>query len=364
MAEPLKNFYSDVFFDFFYESFFKVTKVKRTDFDLALYQRGWDALELMQRSTRIMECMKQFLSQDYPKAIQQILELIDLLEAKKEESQAYWYIFLAEYVQKNGLAHWKVSMQAMERITQFVSCEFAIRPFIQKYPGKTMDQLLIWTKHDNEHVRRLASEGCRPRLPWATALPEFKKDPTEVLKILKPLMQDEALYVRRSVANNFNDISKDHPQIILQIVKESIGQNKDTDWILKHASRTLLKAGDLQMMKYFGYADAKHMEVTLTELQDKVAIGSSLNFQFSLKNTSEDQQKVRLEYAIFYKRKSGFSKKVFKISEKEMSARESITIEKKQSFRIINTRTFYKGIQGFVLIINGVEFEKREFELI
>ena len=104
--------------------------------------------------------------------------------------------------------------------------------------------MLKWSKHKDPRVRRLASEGCRPRLPWAMALPDFKRDPSKILPILEQLKADSDVWVRKSVANNLNDISKDNPELAISIFKKWLGGNKETDWIVKHAARTLLKQGN------------------------------------------------------------------------------------------------------------------------
>ncbi len=137
-----------------------------------------------------------------------------------------------EYVENFGLEHYDISMSAMEFITQFISCEYAIRPFIIRYPGKAMKQMLQWSKHESLHVRRFSSEGCRPRLPWAMALPALKKDPTLILPILENLKDDSSEFVRKSVANNLNDIAKDNPDTVLGIVKR--WQGNSTPYRLDH----------------------------------------------------------------------------------------------------------------------------------
>ncbi|MCL4164045.1 UNVERIFIED_CONTAM: hypothetical protein GTU68_056584 [Idotea baltica] len=269
-------------------------------------------------------------------------------------------MFIPDYVETYGIDDLKSSLKAMEYITQLTSCEFAIRPFIIKYPQKTMDQILKWSLHKNLDVRRLASEGSRPRLPWAMALPDFKKDPSEILPILENLKEDDSEYVRRSVANNLNDISKDHPKVLLKIAKQWKGLGKETDAMIKHASRTLLKAGDPSIMKFYGL-DTKGVGVeNFKVVNPKVKVGEYVRFEFDL--SLKKNKYLRLEYAIHFLLKNGKqNKKVFKISEKDYEKKSITHIERGHSFKPISTRTYYAGKHGVSIIVNGVVFGTAEF---
>lgn len=257
------------------------------------------------------------------------------------------------------------SLDCIEKLTQFTSCEFAIRPFIIHYPEVCMQQMLEWSNHKSVDVRRLASEGSRPRLPWAIALPKFKNDPTPVLPILEKLKNDPSLYVRRSVANNLNDISKDHPKLVITLARQWLGQDPKTDWLIKHACRGLLKQGLPGAMQLFGYASPdtfKRSEPTLKS--STVKMGNTLDFSFSLSNQSKAAQKLRLEYGIYFLKKNGnHNLKVFKISERELSPKQEIKIEKSHSIRPISTRIYYEGEHYVSLIINGKESDKLPFYL-
>ena len=141
-----------------------------------------------------------------------------------------------DYVECYGLEHFDSSISALETFTKYSSAEFAVRPFIMRYEQKMMSQMRKWSRSKNHHLRRLSSEGCRPRLPWSMALPAFKQDPTAILTIISALLSDGSEYVRRSVANNLNDISKDHPEIVIEITRQNLGQSDATDKLLKHAA--------------------------------------------------------------------------------------------------------------------------------
>jgi 3-methyladenine DNA glycosylase AlkC len=164
-----------------------------------------------------------------------------------------------DYVEVYGLDDFKTSMQALENFTQGSSSEFAIRAFIVLYEDETMEMMKKWTQSENEHVRRLASEGCRPRLPWAMALENFKTDPTKVLEVLELLKDDTSSYVQKSVANAVNDISKDHPSKVKRLAKVWLKENTQRRWLVKHGCRTLLKQGDKELLSLFGFEKTHHL---------------------------------------------------------------------------------------------------------
>lgn len=275
-------------------------------------------------------------------------------------------MFLPDYVEVYGLDHYDDAIKALEYITQFTSCEFAVRPYMLKYGEKMMAQMTAWSLHDNYKVRRFASEGARPRLPWAMAIPYLKKDPSAVLPLLENLKNDPAEWVRRSVANNINDIAKDHPDIVLDIAKRWKGLSKETDAIVKHGSRTLLKQGNPEILKLYGL-DATHIEFSGFEvLTPKVKMGDSVEFSFAITNNDSQPQTVRLEYGMYYmKAKGQHAKKVFKISERVYQPGEKAVIVRKQSFKAITTRVFYPGEHKLSIIINGEEKQPLlSFELV
>ena len=252
MAEPFKNMYNKQFFDLFT----KDLKLVIDDFDAhgfvsQVMDDEWEGRELKQRWIHITSILKKFLPADYKEAIAKILELLDHVKSTRPDFSVIddtkfglmleYGVILNNYVEQYGLDDYETSVKAIEKITQFTSCEFVTHPFIIKYPDKMMKQMLVWSKHEHWGVRRLASEGCRPRLPWAMALPNLKKDPTPIIPILENLKNDPARFVRLSVANNLNDIAKDNPEIVIDLAKKWKGESKEVDWIIKHGCRTLLK---------------------------------------------------------------------------------------------------------------------------
>ena len=364
--EPLKNRYHKKFFNDFSKVLEKtVSGFDRKQFLKLIFTKEWKDLELKDRMKHIAVALHEFMPKDFSKAATIIEKTTEELLENGGEKLALEYMLLPEYIEKYGIEHPERAMKAMETVTTLSSCEFTIRPFILKYNKLIISQLRKWTKHKNHHIRRLASEGCRPRLPWAMALPPLKNDPTPILPILENLKNDPSEYVRRSVANNINDIAKDNPDMVIAIAKKWKGISKETDWVIKHGSRTLLKQGHPEILKYYGLGH-EGLEVSNFKIQTpKVAIGEYLEFSFTLKNTDTKPRTVRLEYGLYYLKKNGqHNRKVFKISERELADGEVLEVKRKQSFKLISTRVFYVGAHRLSVIVNGAEKGELIFELI
>lgn len=367
MAELLKNIYNQQFFDGFTIAIKQVIPdFDKSSFLNSIYDEQWEQRELKQRMRHIVLMLKPHLPEDYKEVIKTVLKIIKRLHKNGIHEAGFEWMFLPEFVELYGLDDYKTSMNAFVSITQFTSCEFAVRPFIIKYPKQMLSQMLLWSKHEHAMVRRLSSEGCRPRLPWAMALPVLKDDPTQIIPILENLKNDDSESVRRSVANNLNDISKDNSNTAIKLIKKWKGKTKETDWLVKHASRTLLKQGNAEMMTLFGFGSLENIQIDNFQiLTPTIKIGGVLQFTFQLKNIGNLNSKIRLEYGLYYQKANGsLSRKVFTISEKEYAANSVTTINRKQPFKVITTRKLHLGLHQLSLIINGKEFEKIDFELI
>ena len=377
MAEAFKNFYNKQFFD----RFTKDLKCVINDLDEHKFislcmDDDWEYREYKQRITHIATVLKKFLPTDYKDTIAKIIELLDYVEKTQPgfseiNDEKFGLILeygaiLDNYIEQYGLSDFETSVKAIEKITQFTSCEFVTHPFIVKYPDKMMKQMLIWSKHEHWGVRRLASEGCRPRLPWAMSLPDLKKDPTPIIPILENLKNDPARFVRLSVANNLNDIAKDNPEIVIELAKRWYGESKEVNWIIKHGCRTLLKQGNSEIMELFGLGSVKNINIDNFQiLTPTVKVGNSLEFSLKILNDNSKKVKIRLEYGIYYQKANGtLVKKVHKISEKEYPANSTTPITRKHSFKIVTTRKLHPGLHQVSVIINGTEFEKHDFILV
>ncbi|CAI6068605.1 DNA alkylation repair protein [Cohnella sp. JJ-181] len=355
MAEPLKNMYDEAFLSAF------GTRVARAwaPFDAERFVRlaladGWEALALKGRIRRISLSLGAVLPGDYERAL-------DILEEIAGECRGFPYLFFPDFVESYGLSHWGRSVRALALFTRSSSAEFAVRPFIKQDPARMMAQMLAWSADPDEHVRRLASEGCRPRLPWADALPAFKRDPSPILPILDALKADPSEYVRRSVANNLNDISKDHPALVMELATRWHGANPQTDALLRHACRGLIRGrADEDAMRLFGLLPAPEAVVSAwTVTPGTAAIGDAVlvAYEVQLPLPAGEARKLRLEMAVTYPRSaegSGY-RKLFRLAERVLEGGGTIAGTRKLSFKDLSTRRHYPGTHTLALVVNGKE---------
>ncbi|QKF67710.1 3-methyladenine DNA glycosylase [Arcobacter venerupis] len=356
MAEQLKNLYSKEFIEKLANKLsLTYSNFEKENFINSIFDASWEELELKARMRHIALTLNKYLPLTYKKQV-------EILKEVKKDFGGLEAMVFQDFVEVFGLDDLEESLNALEVFTQDSSSEFAIRQFILKYEEETMDQMKLWSQSSNEHLRRLSSEGCRPRLPWAVALPKFKQNPSKVLEILELLKNDKSLYVRKSVANNLNDISKDNPELVIEFVKENLGSTKELDWICKHASRTLLKKGDKQILDLFDFSKSHHINLTNFCYDKSVNVDENLTFSFEI-NSNEIIGNIRVEYVIYYLKSNNIhNKKVFMISQNEIKS-SSKKFTKKQSFKNMTTRKHYLGKHFIAILINGVEVLKEEFYL-
>jgi 3-methyladenine DNA glycosylase AlkC len=369
-SNKIMGLIKDIYSVSFYEKFGQAVAEVHPSFDKkkfieTIYEGDFAQKEWKERMKHTTVVLHQFMPQNFPEAVSLIDKIIKNLKKNSFTDGNLAFIFFADYIEMYGLDDFKTSAKAFVSITQFISCEFAVRPFILKYKEKMIEEMIKWSLHENHHVRRLASEGSRPRLPWAMAIPFLKKDPASILPILENLKNDPSEYVRRSVANNLNDIAKDNPQIVLETALKWKGHSKETDAIIKHGCRTLLKQGHPEILSHYGL-ESTNIELSNFEIKTPVVkVGDYLQFQFHLNNKNTEPKTIRLEYAVHYKKAKGhLAKKVFKISEKIYQPNQLTKIERNQSFKLITTRVFHTGAHQLSIIINGTESEALEFDLI
>lgn len=321
-----------------------------------IYTSDFESLTLKERMHKAAAALRKNLPADYKQAVEILKKVEPLFEG-------FEHILFADFVEQYGLEDYETSIEALEIFTRSTA-EFAIRPFLIKYP-QTIKQMVKWSKHEKDYVRRLASEGTRPRLPWGQALPAFKKDPSPILPILENLKNDPSETVRRSVANNLNDISKDNPEVVLAIATKWIGTSPETDELLKHALRGLLKKGDRQAMRLFNYHDAEGISVKNLMVEPaQIHIGHTgfVSFEIILAGTKE--KKLRIEYQIVYARSNGKTgNKIFQVEESKFKA-GSKQYKRKLNFFNMTTRKHYAGKHTLTIIVNGHPLQSVDFYLI
>lgn len=366
MAEPLKYIYNEEFLNNFARAVAQVVKGFRPrKYVQEVFSEAWDEKELKDRMRHMAVTLHAHLTEDYEKNSAILIGIVKQLQKNGVKENSFEFMFIPDYIEVYGQAYFDASITAMEYITQFTSCEFAVRPFILKYEEAMVGKMWQWAQHPHQMVRRLASEGSRPRLPWAMAIPNFKRDPGPIIPILESLKNDESETVRRSVANNLNDIAKDNPVTVIELVQQWKGQTPNTDWVVKHGSRTLLKQGNPEIMQIFGFSNSDDVSIDHLKVQTPVvAVGEDLVFSFELVNQKSENCLVRLEYGIYFMKANGtLSRKVFKISEREYLGASRTQITRNQPFKRITTRKLYAGLHQVAIIVNGHEVAKAEFEL-
>lgn len=364
MPEALKTmFYTRAFFDDLaaairasYPAFDADTFVAR------IHDDGWDALELKQRMRRTTVTLRAFLPGEYRAALATLLRVAPLLDTYGFEK-----IVFSDFVEQYGLDDWEASLPALESFTQVMSAEFAVRPFIIRDQARMMAQMEQWAQHESPHVRRLASEGCRPRLPWAMALPALKKDPTPILPILEHLKHDSSEDVRRSVANNLNDIAKDNPQAVIDTLRrwQAESDSPEMQALVRHALRTLIKAGSPDALALLGYgAGAAVIVRNLTVAPDVIGMHGSVTFSFEVESTGSAPQGLMIDYILHLAGANGKTRaKVFKLAKVTLAPGEVIRQTKTHSFKPITTRRYYPGAHAIEIQINGAACGRVQFEV-
>lgn len=366
----MSNLFKDIYSESFYDGFSKILSQTLFSFDCDQFKKlifndEFEQYELKQRMTHTAKVLNVFMPDNFDQAAIAIKNIIENLRSANIEQESVEYMFLPEYIAMYGLDDYDSSIPAFEYITQFTSCEFAVRPFILKYEDRMLAQMLAWSNHEHNRVKRLASEGSRTRLPWAMALPMLKLDPTPLLPILNNLKQDTCKIVRRSVANNLNDISKDNPDVVIELARKWQGLSQEVDAVVKHGCRTLLKQGEPQILKLFGFDSDRIVLSDFKIITPRVKIGNHLEFSCSISNEDDKTRLLRLEYGMYYLKQNGsLSKKVFKISEREIKPHTVYKIKRRQSFKIITTRRFYTGTHRLSIIVNGQESQTKDFKLV
>ncbi len=339
-----------------------------TDFDDAVMAR-LPELELKQRISWIAEVLEDFLPEDYPEAVWKIREALPPpLDPKLSDNDFGDFIFapLSEYAVRNGMepGHLNLSLSLLRHLTKRFSVEYAIRHFLNAYPDETMATLAKWARFKNYHVRRLVSEGTRPNLPWGV---KINLDISDPILFLDQLHADRTRFVTRSVANHMNDIAKKDPRLAIKTLKKwrKMGRQDpaELDWIIRHATRSLIKQGHPKAMKLLGYNTQPAVTLTNLSVPKSAKNGEVMPFSFTLKALADEP--LLIDYVIdFVKANGSTAPKVFKLKTLELKEGESLTVAKKHRFvKGATTFTHYPGDHRLAIQINGNAVAHRSFTL-
>lgn len=327
-----------------------------------------DSLELRQRVDHLIDVMSYHLPDNFTDValiLSKVREHWDHGDpADKLSAFAAWPV--VDYVAARGIQHPELSLSLLRYLTPLYSAEFAIRPFLFRYPEKTYNEMMLWCLDSDEHVRRLASEGIRPRLPWGSQLKQYIRDPLPVVALLETLIDDPSDYVRRSVGNNLNDISKDHPDLVIETCQRWMSDKVIArQWIIQRATRTLVKDGNPKVFPLLGYTKHPKLEVSALKLTPElINMGESLQICVDLISNSEHPQRLVIDYAIHFMKANGkTSAKVFKWKNLNIQPEERVSLTKHHTIKVITTRAYYSGAHKVELLINGKNRAEAPFEL-
>ena len=357
--EPLKEMFNATYYRQLAAAFDKVYKGFRSKAFLKEVTDNLESRELNERLRNTSVILKNYLPDDFEKATGILKEVAPLMKA------GYTALVFPDYIAQYCRKNFKTSIEALKYFTVFGSSEFAIREFLRLDLMSTLKIMEKWAHDVNHHVRRLASEGSRPRLPWSFRLDEIVRNPSLTKNILSTLRSDDHLYVRKSVANHLNDISKDHPDYMLQLVGKWDLENPHTRWIVKHACRTLIKKGHRATLQLFSVRHDVKASVTGVKLSSaSISLGEVLEFSCQVTNKESSAQRFVIDYAITYARPGKTSsRKVFKLKELTFAPGASAVVSRRQLFRDFSTRTHYPGKHQLEILLNGTSAGSKTFTL-
>ncbi|MGQ8365415.1 DNA alkylation repair protein [Glaciecola sp. 1036] len=331
-------------------------------------------LELKQRSTQITLALDQHLQGDFSELCDHLVATLtpmqshdDLMPDQAQSIDGWAIMPMADFITLRGLRQPSIdkALWALQQMTKRFTAEFAIRPFLLERTSETLEKLQQWVVDPSHHVRRLVSEGTRPRLPWGIQLTDFVREPGPVLSLLSQLKDDNSEYVRRSVANNLNDIGKDHPERLIETAR--LWNKKTTPFrqkLVRHACRTLLKKGNPEVLDIFGYAPPQLKNVSITLSKKKVCQGDDLLITLKADSRIDQEQSLMIDYRVYHKKANGqLSPKVFKWKILNLAANGKLSASKKHSFKPVTTRKYYAGEHKIAVLINGVEYSANTFYL-
>lgn len=350
----------------------KIDGFDRRDFEVPILDQ-LDELELKARAQLIADHLYSALPEEQAHRDAILVAMLHPVEDYQTgyESDADgirgWGVMpLSMVVGQHGFDDFDASMQLLCEMTKRASSEFAVRYFLLEDQARALGIMGPWVTDANQHVRRLVSEGTRPRLPWAMQLPQLIADPSPMLPYLEALRDDEEEYVRRSVANHLNDIAKDHPDLVAELAEQwLVGADKNRVRLVRHACRTLIKQGHPQALEAFGFAPPQLELKFLAVATPVVSLGDKLEFSTELRSTSDQPQSIVVDYLVHFRKSNGsLVGKVFKWTSFSLEPGEVRLLKRSHPIRPITTRRYYSGIQELSLRINGRDFGHAEFELL
>jgi 3-methyladenine DNA glycosylase AlkC len=371
VAEPLKAFFSPEL-------------VLRLAGDLARADRafplkrfvtdvcdGLDRLELLDRGRHIARALATHLPSRYPDAVAVLLDSLGPEHAGDELIGAGMAPFFSLphtiFVAEHGLEHFELSMSAQYELTKRFSAEASVRPYIARYPERTLERLRAWARDANPHVRRVVSEGTRLRLPWAPRVAWLERHPEQVLALLEMLKDDAASVVRRSVANNLNDLGKVHPALLVRTCESWLRDAPPgRRGLVEHALRSAVKRGVPDAFRLLGFG--RHPAVTVDDpriVPRRVAIGGRVAVRFTLRSRSRQTQQLLVNLAVHFVKANGrATPKVFKVKRVALPGGRGIAFSTSVSLAVHTTRTPRPGRHAVDVVVNGKPIPIGAFQMV
>ncbi len=330
---------------------------------------GYEALELTPRARHIASVLAEFLPEDRERGLSILVDSLgpEIGDSELTGMETFIYMPHVFFIADHGIDHFEAAMRAQYEVTKRFTAEFSVREYLDRYPQQTLDRLMEWTRDPNVHVRRLVSKGTRPRLPWARRLRRFQEDPSPVLDLLEELKDDPEEYVRRSVANNLNDISKDHPERIVEVAQRWwVGASVHRKRLVRHALRSMVKRGHTGALAVLGYAPDSPVSIrSVVCSPETVEIGGKVRIEVEVENPSEEEAHALVDLRIhFVKANGSTSPKVFKGRELALEPGGTATVRKTLSLAQHSTRKHYPGSHLIEIMLNGSTHPGRRFEVV
>lgn len=323
-----------------------------------------------ERIDSISRALERSLPSDFVKAVEILLQALPAPMPSTGDGSGTAHFIIAPqtaFISRCGQGHVEVSLHALKEMTRRFTAEWDLRLFFEKDPVHVRKVLKKWARDPDQHVRRLVSEGTRPYVPWGKKLAIVEADPSLTLDLLDLLKHDQEEYVRRSVANHLNDLSKKHPDLVVSTLTRWQLESPEVDMarFTRHACRTLVKKGHGGALKLLGFDPLLKVKLRhFTLASPVVQLGDGLAFSFELESTSRRDQQLVVDFVVdFRKANESLSPKVFKLKNVLLAAGSCLAIEKKHAIRPITTRVYYPGEHRLSIQVNGVELGSKAFTL-
>jgi 3-methyladenine DNA glycosylase AlkC len=361
MGEPFKNLIGPAQVDWLAERFaaawgrFPAAEFKKRA------RKGLAELELKARARHLADALEATLPSKSAEAFRVMLAM---LEQAPAGDSGFRYLAVSEWLERHGPREVELALRANHELTQRFTSEFCIRTLILAAPERTLRELTKWAGDESEHVRRLVSEGTRPRLPWGRQLPPFIADPSPVLPLLERLKDDPSEYVRRSVANNLNDIAKDHPEVVLKVAKNWLeGATPQRTKLVEHGLRTLLKRGDERALKLIGAHGADSLRVSGSLSPKRVKLGERVTFIAKVRNEGDEVLHAVLEARVHFVKVRGTSVKPFRLARVDLDPGQEVEISRSLELKHRTIRRLFSGVHEVELQVNGARSPMGRFRL-